>query len=167
MAFPGPLGTLAYRLWFFEKIAWCGLERPITVQGELCHRLPASLGGKLARNMPPRSDRVLVVDNNEEESQILASMLEHAGHRPRTTWSGVEALELLEIQEFDILLVSSYLPDLYVGDFLERFNRLPKRPCLIVMREGPAGACPRGLPMGCLSQALGPKASRRPHLARY
>jgi hypothetical protein len=52
--------------------------------------------------------------------------------------SGLEALELLESQEFDIVLVSSYLPDLYVGDFFERFNRLPVRPCVIVKQEGQA-----------------------------
>lgn len=82
-----------------------------------------------------QSNRVLVVDNNEEESHVLASMLEHAGHRPTTTWSGLEAIELLMTREYDVLLVSSYLPDLYVGDFLERFNHLPKRPCLIVMQQ--------------------------------
>ena len=38
--------------------------------------------------------------------------------------------------EYDILLVSSYLPDVYVGDFFERLNRLPVRPCSIVMQEG-------------------------------
>ena len=88
--------------------------------------------------MASQSKRVLVVDNNDEESQVLASMLERAGYRPTTTWSGLDALELLESQEFDIVLVSSYLPDLYVGDFFDRFNRLPVRPCLIVMKEGQA-----------------------------
>ena len=90
--------------------------------------------------MPTQSKRVLVVDNNDEESQVLASMLEHAGYRPTTTWSGVEALKLLKSRKFNIVLVSSYLPDLYVGDFFERFDRLPVRPCVIVMQEGQACA---------------------------
>ena len=90
--------------------------------------------------MPTQSKRVLVVDNNDEESQVLASMLEHAGYRPTTTWSGLEALKLLKSREFNMVLVSSYLPDLYVGDFFERFNRLPVQPCLIVMQEGQACA---------------------------
>jgi DNA-binding NtrC family response regulator len=55
--------------------------------------------------MPSQSKRVLVVDNNDEESQVLASILDGAGYRPTTTWSGLEALELLESQEFDIVLV--------------------------------------------------------------
>jgi CheY-like chemotaxis protein len=90
--------------------------------------------------MPPQSERVLVVDNNDEESQVLASMLEHAGYHPTTTWSGIEALKLLNSREFNIVLVSSYLPDVYVGEFFERFNRLPARPRVIVMQEGQAGA---------------------------
>ena len=79
--------------------------------------------------------RVLIVDNNEKESRILASILERAGHLPTTTWSGIEALELLKSREFDLVLVSSYLPDLYVGEFFERFNRLPVRPCAIAIQE--------------------------------
>ena len=80
--------------------------------------------------------RVLIVDNDEAESRKLASMLESAGHHPTTTWSGLEALELLKSRDFDLVLVSSYLPDLYVGDFFARFNQLPAPPCSIVMQEG-------------------------------
>jgi CheY-like chemotaxis protein len=86
--------------------------------------------------MSSPSKQILIVDNNEEESRILGSMLERAGHRPTTTWSGLEALELLKSRKFDLALVSSYLPDVYVGDFFERFNRLPAQPCAIVMQEG-------------------------------
>lgn len=86
--------------------------------------------------MSPTSKQVLIVDNNEAEARTLASMLERTGHHPTTTWSGLEALELLKAREFDLVLVSSYLPDLYVGDFFERFNRLTGHPCAIVMQEG-------------------------------
>lgn len=91
-------------------------------------------------DMPFQRKRILVVDNNEGESQVLASMLERADYLPTTTWSGLQALELLKAREFDIALVSSYLPDLYVGDFFERFDRLAVRPCLIVMQEGRTAA---------------------------
>ena len=90
--------------------------------------------------MSSASMQILIVDNNEEESRTLASMLERAGHRPTTTWSGLEALELLKSREFDLALVSNYLPDVYVGDFFERFNRLPAQPRAIVMQEGESRA---------------------------
>ncbi len=71
-----------------------------------------------------RNKRVLIVDNNEEESGRLGVMLQRAGFDSIATWSGLEALELLKSGEYDILLVSSYLPDVYVGDFFERVNRI-------------------------------------------
>ena len=83
-----------------------------------------------------RNKRVLIVDNNEEESGRLGVILQRAGFDSIATWSGLEALKLLKSGEYDILLVSSYLPDVYVGDFFERVNRLPVRPCSIVMQEG-------------------------------
>lgn len=83
-----------------------------------------------------RNKRVLIVDNDEEESRTLGVMLQRAGYDSTTTWSGLEALELLKSREYNILLVSSYLPDLYVGDFFERLSRLPSQPCSIVMQEG-------------------------------
>jgi CheY-like chemotaxis protein len=82
-----------------------------------------------------RNKRVLIVDNNEEESGRLGAMLQRAGYDSIATWSGLEALELMKSEEYDILLVSSYLPDVYVGDFFERLSRLPVRPCSIVMQE--------------------------------
>jgi CheY-like chemotaxis protein len=83
-----------------------------------------------------RNKRILIVDNNEKESGRLGLMLQRAGYDSIATWSGLEALELLKSGEYDILLVSSYLPDVYVGDFFERLNRLPVQPCSIVMQEG-------------------------------
>jgi len=79
--------------------------------------------------------RVLIVDNDEEESRKLEGMLQQAGYESSTTWSGLEALELLRARRYDVLLVSTYLPDLYVGDFCERLRRLPTQPCTILMQE--------------------------------
>jgi CheY-like chemotaxis protein len=97
-------------------------------------------GARERHSMSSPSKQVLIVDNNEEESRTIASLLDRAGHCPTTTWSGLEALELLKSREFDLVLVSSYLPDLYVGDFFERFNHLPVQPCAIVIQEGEGGA---------------------------
>lgn len=90
--------------------------------------------------MSSPSKQVLIIDNDEEESLKLVRMLESAGHNPTTTWSGLEALELLRSREFDLVLVSSYLPDMYVGDFFARFNQLPVQPCSIVIQEGESRA---------------------------
>ena len=83
-----------------------------------------------------RNKRVLIVDNDEQEARTLGVMLEDAGYASSMTWSGLEALELLRSGGYDIVLVSSYLPDLYVGYFFDRLSHLPAQPCSIVMTEG-------------------------------
>lgn len=84
---------------------------------------------------PSEKKRILIVDNDERESGKLKAVVQGAGFDPITTWSGLEALELLQSQKVDILVISSYLPDLYIGDFLARLGNLPVQPCSIVMQE--------------------------------
>lgn len=78
--------------------------------------------------------RVLIVDNNEYILGIFQDVLERAGFDTYTTWSGHDALALLESQEFDVLLVDDYLPDLHATDFLNRVGRLPIQPWIVVMQ---------------------------------
>lgn len=86
--------------------------------------------------MESRNKRVLIVDNDEEEAARLGTVLQREGYDADATWSGIEALERLKSGEFDVVLVSHYLPDVYVGDFFQRLNRLPVHPCSFVMQEG-------------------------------
>jgi len=74
------------------------------------------------------------VDNNERILGIFQELLQNEGFDTRTTWSGHEALELLRSEEFDVLLVDDYLPDLHSGDFLCRVGRLPIQPWVVVMQ---------------------------------
>jgi hypothetical protein len=62
-------------------------------------------------------------------------MPERAGYHPRTTWIGLEALEILKSEDFHLLLESNCLPDPYVGDFLVRLGSSPKQACSIVIQE--------------------------------
>jgi CheY-like chemotaxis protein len=80
--------------------------------------------------------KVLIVDNNDLALGTLQRLLEDAGFDTRTTWSGHEALALLQSKEFDVLLVDDYLPDLHANDFLERIVRLAIQPWVVVMRGG-------------------------------
>jgi hypothetical protein len=43
-------------------------------------------------------------------------------------------LELLGSQEFDVLLVDDYLPDLHCSEFLRRVGKLPVHPWIVVMQ---------------------------------
>jgi CheY-like chemotaxis protein len=79
-----------------------------------------------------RKKRVLIIDNNESILATFQEVLESAGFDTHTTWSGHEALELLESRDSDVLLVDDYLPDLHASDFLNRVGRLPSRPWIVV-----------------------------------
>jgi CheY-like chemotaxis protein len=81
-----------------------------------------------------RKNKVLIVDNNERVLPIFHQVLEKAGFDTYSTWSGREALALLESQEFDVLLVDDYLPDLHTNAFLHRVNQLPIQPRIVVMQ---------------------------------
>jgi len=83
--------------------------------------------------MQPKK-RVLIVDNNERALCAVQEALEDAGFDTRTTWSGYEALEWLQSNAFDVLVVDDYLPDLHAGDFLNRVACLAMQPRIIVMQ---------------------------------
>jgi CheY-like chemotaxis protein len=81
---------------------------------------------------------VLVVDNNEDVLARLGSALTAAGYEAITTWSGLEALSLLDSGQFDALIVDNYVPDIYVGEFLDRTVALPHRLRIVLMQLKPA-----------------------------
>jgi len=78
---------------------------------------------------------VLIVDNDDRILWKFQQLLENAGFNTTTTWSGHEALGLLRSGVFDVLLVDDYLPDLHSHNFLERVNRLPIQPSIVVMHN--------------------------------
>jgi len=89
---------------------------------------------------PDNKKKVLIVESDDTTAQAFQRRLEDAGFDARTTWSGHEALALLQSSEFDVLLIDSYLPDLHATDFLERLSRLPLQPWVVVMKGGSASA---------------------------
>ena len=92
---------------------------------------------------PEGKKRVLVVDNNQPILATFQKVLEGAGFDTYTTWSGREALTLLQSKEFDVLLVDDYLPHLHASDFLNRVGRLAIQPWIVVMQASAPTASQR------------------------
>jgi CheY-like chemotaxis protein len=90
--------------------------------------------GEKKMDSRPSKKKVLVVDNDDMVLSAFQGNLEDAGFETRTTWSGHEALALLQSNEFDVLLVDDYLPDLHSTDFLERLGRQTFQPWVVVMK---------------------------------
>lgn len=81
--------------------------------------------------------RVLIVDNNEDVLNALDKLLRGEGLDTRTTWSGHEALALMQSHPFDVLLVDDYLADLHVAEFLKRVKLQARQPAVVVMQKSP------------------------------
>ncbi len=65
---------------------------------------------------PQSSERkaVLIIDNDERIQALFQNLLKDLGFETRTTWSGYEALGLLEAGGVDVLVVDNYIADLHV-----------------------------------------------------
>jgi CheY-like chemotaxis protein len=84
--------------------------------------------------MNPTPPAVLVLHNNEREASELQALLEHNIHcETSVTWSGLEALRLLQAGRFDVLVTDDYAPDLFIGDLIERASALPVPPQVLVL----------------------------------
>jgi CheY-like chemotaxis protein len=55
---------------------------------------------------------VLVAEDNAMNQRLIARLLEKLGHRPRIVGSGREALDLLESQAFDVVLMDVHMPEM-------------------------------------------------------
>lgn len=95
--------------------------------------------------------RILIVDEDDQESSALRDFLKRAGYETRATRTGMRALKHLESNHFDIVLVDDCVADMYVGEFIQVACSLPSHPSVVVMQmwqtrtdirwDGSLGAC--------------------------
>ena len=72
---------------------------------------------------PPSSGlRILVADDNRVNCRIMAAILERGGHQPVLAAHGMEALELLEHETFDLVLMDVNMPGLSGIDATKAFR---------------------------------------------
>jgi DNA-binding response OmpR family regulator len=78
--------------------------------------------------------KVLIADCHEEVLLILERMLEDAGFDTTTAWTAKDALQLVDSQSFDLVLVNEYLPDAECEDLLKALRKRGAQMPLIVMQ---------------------------------
>jgi sigma-B regulation protein RsbU (phosphoserine phosphatase) len=71
--------------------------------------------------------RILVVDDNLFNRELLARHLERQGHSVRAAADGVEALRLIESEDFDIVVLDVMMPGMNGYQILERIKNDPAR----------------------------------------
>jgi two-component system NtrC family sensor kinase len=70
------------------------------------------------------SCRVLVVDDEEPVANLLARLLRELGHQPIVVNSGAEALELIEREQFDLVLSDVKMPGMSGFELHQTIKRL-------------------------------------------
>jgi DNA-binding response OmpR family regulator len=77
---------------------------------------------------------ILIIENDERVLNALEALVSAEGFNIRTTWSGREALALIQSQPFDLVLVADHLPDIYCGEFVKMASRHSRS--IVVMHSG-------------------------------
>jgi len=70
----------------------------------------------------PSAARVLVVDDEEDFRDVLASLLERLGLQVTTAANGTAALELVQRSAFDVILLDQRMPGLSGLEVAERLR---------------------------------------------
>jgi sigma-B regulation protein RsbU (phosphoserine phosphatase) len=73
----------------------------------------------------PRPGRILVVDDNLFNRELLSRHLERQGHVVRAAGDGLAALELLRAEAFDVAIIDVMMPGMNGYQLLERMRAEP------------------------------------------
>jgi adenylate cyclase len=71
---------------------------------------------------PQETGRILVVDDNASNRDLLSRRLSHDGHHVVRAESGRRALEVVAVEDFDLILLDLLMPDLNGFQVLQRLK---------------------------------------------
>jgi CheY-like chemotaxis protein len=94
---------------------------------------PARDRSKPRRRSRQPVPRILVVDDDRATRHLLALQLRRAGYRVATTGDGTSALERIERERFDLVLLDVWMPGMDGLEVLARLRDSASRPKVVVM----------------------------------
>lgn len=68
--------------------------------------------------------KVLIIDSGESTRSFMRFVLVNAGHRVVVAKTGVQALELVEDELFDLILIDLHLPDIDGYDVIKQLRTI-------------------------------------------
>ncbi|MGB7815222.1 MAG: ATP-binding protein [Methylotenera sp.] len=92
-----------------------------------------------ARNTSKNAYRILVADDNETNRTIISKMLEQVGHKVDLVMNGEQALDMLEVNQYDLMILDCNMPEIGGLDVL-KINRAltigePQVPAIILSAD--------------------------------
>jgi PAS domain S-box-containing protein len=96
----------------------------LDVLGEVRPAPPDGEAEKAPAYASPAGLQILVAEDNAVNQRLALLMLEKLGYRAEVVWNGAEALEVLERQRYDVVLMDVQMPEL---DGLETTRRIHER----------------------------------------
>ena len=97
--------------------------------------VPASEGGDTPKSQDATLSRILVVDDNEDAADVLASLLRNYGHDAQAVYDGAAALDAYETFHPDVVLLDIGMPGMNGLELARRIrqrNRTP-RPLIVAI----------------------------------
>jgi len=95
-----------------------------TIELPLRVRAAAAAGGETAAALPPVGPKaILVVDDEPDLAAVIAEVLERDGHTVRTATNGAIALEMLERDAYDLVVLDVRMPVLDGEGLYEEIER--------------------------------------------
>jgi adenylate cyclase len=98
-----------------------GLARQLDIVADVLRTVQPLLAGSAVQETV-RSSRILVVDDNAANRDVLARRLTREGHQVVTAANGASALELVARQEFDLVLLDLIMPEMSGFEVLRRLK---------------------------------------------
>jgi signal transduction histidine kinase len=89
--------------------------------------------------IPAGSERILVVEDNDELLDLTSAMLATSGYQVRCARNGSEALRMLQSEEFDLLLSDIVMPNGISGIEVAREARRLNKGIKVLLASGYAG----------------------------
>lgn len=96
--------------------------------------------------------RVLIIEGNENNMELITFILEANGFRTLQAETGMRGLEMAEAERPDVILLDIQLPDILGFEVLSRLRRIPACvgiPVIAVTSYAMAGDRERLLAAGC------------------
>ena len=72
--------------------------------------------------------RILVVDDEEDVCDILDRFLSRRGHKVKTVDNGTDAINIIKVEDFDLVLSDLSMPDVNGYEVVRAINKLEIRP---------------------------------------